>query len=180
VRPSDAKNQRPSRFYLFKIHQKMGEIIIKLGFSTKFYSPSSIRCTEYCQVTRRWSRTRIFSVSSASSFAYRCSTTVKGCSLSSLSRISSYRQRLLTFDNLGAWRSEVRAHAFSCEQRIVSVLAFCPVWIWKGHYHVSPFEACEFLRSPRDAALLIEYYGQQPSFLDWRTRNSKFKIDLDF
>ena len=25
-----------------------------------------------------------------------------------------------------------------------------------GHYHVSPFEACEFLRSPRDAALLIE------------------------
>lgn len=129
VRPSDAKNQRPSRFYLFKIHQKMGEIIIKLGFSTKFYSPSSIRCTEYCQVTRRWSRTRIFSVSSASSFAYRCSTTVKGCSLSSLSRISSYRQRLLTFDNLGAWRSEVRAHAFSCEQRIVSVLAFCPVWI---------------------------------------------------
>ena len=129
VRPSDAKNQRPSRFYLFKIHQKMGEIIIKLGFSTKFYSPSSIRCTEYCQVTRRWSRTRIFSVSSASSFAYRCSTTVKGCSLSSLSRISSYRQRLLTFDNLGAWRSEVRAHAFSCERRIVSVLAFCPVWI---------------------------------------------------
>ena len=80
MRPSDAKNQRPSRFYLFKIHQKMGEIIIKLGFSTKFYSPSSIRCTEYCQVTRRWSRTRIFSVSSASSFAYRCSTTVKGCS----------------------------------------------------------------------------------------------------
>ena len=60
MRPSDAKNQRPSRFYLFKIHQKMGEIIIKLGFSTKFYSPSSIRCTEYCQVTRRWSRTRIF------------------------------------------------------------------------------------------------------------------------
>ena len=46
--------------------------------------------------------------------------------------------------------------------------------------NVSPFEACEFLRSPRDAALLIEYYGQQPSFLDWRTRNSKFKIDLDF
>ena len=32
----------------------------------------------------------------------------------------------------------------------------------------------------RDAALFIKYYGQQPSFLDWRTRNSKFAIDLDF
>jgi hypothetical protein len=32
----------------------------------------------------------------------------------------------------------------------------------------------------RDAALFIEYYGQQPFFLDGRTRNSKFAIDLDF
>lgn len=32
----------------------------------------------------------------------------------------------------------------------------------------------------RDAALFIKYYGQQPFFLDGRTRNSKFAIDLDF